>query len=267
MEIENLRCGKNVLKMCKYADIVFIALHGGIGENGQLQAMFELMGIKYTGSGYKASMIAMDKILTKKVLKEANIMVPKAFYINSRIDNFSGPWKNLRQKHMVKPSGEGSSVGMRIVRTHDELVEAVYEAEKFDENILIEEYIHGREFSVGILGGKALSPIEIKPKDEFFDYKNKYQKGMAEEICPVDLPSEKIKELKKIALKVHKELGLKDYSRIDFLFDGRYFYCLEANTLPGMTPNSLLPKEAAVDKINYEELCERIVQMGLEKEE
>ena len=248
--------GKNVLKVCKIADKVFIALHGGIGENGRLQAVFDCMGIKYTGTGSEGSMLAMNKILTKKLLEHANIKTAKWFEYNK--DN---EYKDLKFPLVVKPASNGSSVGVSIVNSKVELQEAIEKCKKYKDEILIEEYIKGREFSVGILDRKALIPIEIIPKEGFYDYKNKYQQGKTEEICPPNLKKEKIEEMKKIAIQVHKTLNLGSYSRIDFIMNEKeVFYVLEANTLPGMTKLSLLPQEAKAEGISYEDLCERILE-------
>lgn len=246
--------GKNVLEVCKVADKVFIALHGGIGENGKLQAIFDCMGIKYTGTGSEGSMLAMNKILSKKILEHDNIKTAKWFKYDKNIKDYKYPL-------VVKPASNGSSVGVSIVNNKLELEDAIEKCKKYNDEILIEEYIKGREFSVGVLDKKALVPIEIIPKEGFYDYKNKYQQGMTEEVCPPDLSKEKIEEIKETALKVHKTLKLGSYSRVDFIMDEKEeFYVLEANTLPGMTTTSLLPQEAKAEGISYEELCEKILE-------
>ena len=155
---------------------------------------------------------------------------------------------------------------MSIANVEDELPAAIELAKKYEKKLLIEEYIEGREFSIGILDGVWLPPIEIIPKEGWFDYKNKYQPGLTEEICPADLTEEETKRIGELALETYKALMLEDYARVDFIYDGNDFYCLEANTLPGMTPTSLLPQEALAYGITYEELCNKIVEMGLRRE-
>lgn len=249
------KVGRNVLDICKYADIVFLALHGDIGENGELQEIFDGLGIRYTGSSARGSRFAMDKGESKRVFDENGIVNAK-YVVLEGDDVVDFPLPSV-----VKPIDCGSSIGVSIVRRKDEFVESVKEAKRYSKSVLVEEYIEGREFSVGILDGVALPSIEIVPKNGFYDYKNKYQKGAAIEVCPSDLSEEKEKEIRDIALNVHEVLGLGSYSRVDFILSDKdnMFYCLEANTLPGMTPTSLLPQEAKVVGISYEELCERVV--------
>lgn len=250
--------GRNVIKICKMADIVFLALHGSIGENGKLQAIFDCMGIKYTGSSYEGSILAMDKILTKKILEHDNIKTPKWHLLkNVRKENIKFPV-------VVKPANNGSSIGVSIANNLEEFEVAIIECEKYKDEIIIEEYIKGREFSVGILDKTALPPIEIIPKAGFYDYKNKYQEGKTIEICPPKISQDKIKEMQQIAMKVHNALLLGAYSRIDFILDENgNFNVLEANSLPGMTKTSLLPQEALVAGITYEDLCEKILLSNL----
>ena len=246
--------GKNVLEVCKMADKVFIALHGGIGENGKLQAVFDCMDIKYTGTGYEGSLIAMNKILTKKLLDYANIKTAKwMVYDNKKINELNYPL-------VVKPASNGSSIGISIVKDERELVEAIKICKKHDKEILIEEYIKGREFSVAILEERALMSIEIIPMAGFYDYNNKYQEGKTLEICPPNLEKEIIKKMQDIAIKVHNELKLGTYSRIDFILGkDNELYVLEANTLPGMTKTSLMPQEAKAEGMEFEDLCEKIL--------
>ena len=250
--------GRNVIKICKMADIVFLALHGSIGENGKLQAIFDCMGIKYTGSSYEGSILAMDKILTKKILEHDNIKTPKWHLLkNVRKENIKFPV-------VVKPANNGSSIGVSIANNLEEFEVAIIECEKYKDEIIIEEYIKGREFSVGILDKTALLPIEIIPKSGFYDYKNKYQEGKTIEICPPKISQDKIKEMQQIAMKVHNALLLGAYSRIDFILDENgNLNVLEANSLPGMTKTSLLPQEALVAGITYEDLCEKILLSNL----
>lgn len=249
--------GAGVIELCREADMVFLALHGSIGENGQLQAVFDVHGIKYTGTGYTGSLLAMDKDLSKRLMVSIGVLTPDWRYINLGDDN---DFSDIGYPCVVKPCSCGSSVGVTMVEDSSELKQALTLSEKYESSVIIEEKIEGREFSVGILNGEALPVIEIKPLTGFYDYKNKYQKGMAEEICPAEIPEEIRCLLQDNAVKVHHALRLGYYSRIDFMLDkNSKAYCLEANTLPGMTPTSLLPQEALANNISYNDLCERIV--------
>ncbi|NLG06751.1 MAG: D-alanine--D-alanine ligase [Candidatus Pacebacteria bacterium] len=255
--------GAGVIDLCKQADVVFLALHGSIGENGQLQALLDIKGIKYTGTDYVGSLLAMDKDLSKRLMFSNNVLTPKWKYVDLykkiNLDDIGFPC-------VVKPANCGSSVGVSIVDTPTQLRPALNLAKKYDNFALIEEKIVGREFSVGILNGKALPVIEIKPRLGFYDYKNKYQKGLTKEICPAKISDEICALLQNNALKAHKILRLGFYSRIDFLLDqNNQAYCLEANTLPGMTPTSLLPQEALASGISYDDLCEKIALAAFAK--
>lgn len=253
--------GQNVLKICQSADVVFIGLHGAMGENGQIQALFDIMGIKYTGTGYIGSLLAMDKDLTKKLLRQAGIATADwLIFEESMTEQYIA--EHIGFPCVIKPCSAGSSIGISIAKNAAELNQAIQAAKKVESNILIEKMIPGREFSVGILNGKALPVIEIMPKEGFYDYKNKYQAGMTAEICPANLSEVDTRRLQSIALRVHEVLRLGTYSRIDFIMDqSGIFVCLEANTLPGMTPTSLIPQEAMADGIGYEELCDQIVNL------
>lgn len=254
--------GTQVVEVCRSADLVFLALHGAMGENGQIQALFDAYGIPYTGTGYIGSLLAMDKDLSKTLFCHADILTPKWEKIQFSVDSL--PANHVGYPCVVKPCGCGSSVGVSIVENEQEWEQALSEAGKYGEDVLAEEYVAGREFSVGILDGKALPAIEIVPKQGFYDYTNKYQAGMTEEICPANLSPEQMRYVQEQALCVHQVLRLGYYSRIDFILDAKgNLYCLEANTLPGMTPTSLLPQEAQAVGICYQELCERIAKSAL----
>jgi len=255
--------GPNVLALCESADIVFIALHGSMGENGQLQAVFDTFGIRYTGTGYIGCLLAMDKDISKRLMRQAGI--PTADWIVADKNTAESTVLDMiGLPCVVKPCSAGSSIGVSIVKKEDQLSSAIDYAVKTEEKILIEKMVEGREFSVGILGGEALPPIEIVPGKGFYDYRNKYQPGLTKEICPANLPDEDTLRLQALALKVHSTLRLGSYSRIDFIMNGQgEFICLEANTLPGMTPTSLLPQEALAAGISYTELCDRIVRLSL----
>jgi len=256
--------GKNVIELCKAADAVFIALHGAIGENGQLQAVFDSFGIRYTGTGYIGSLLAMDKDIAKKLMLLNNIKTPNWHIYNIENSDISD-FGNVTYPCVVKPCSCVSSIGVSIVESPYELQKAVNYAKLYEKTIMIEDRIEGREFSVGILGGKALPVIEIITKKGFYDYVNKYQKGMADEVCPADIDDSIAEKMQSIALKVHNILRLGFYSRIDFILDkNNEPFCLEANTLPGMTPTSLLPQEAKALGISYNELCEQILMAAID---
>ncbi|BCJ94374.1 D-alanine--D-alanine ligase A [Anaerocolumna cellulosilytica] len=255
--------GNGVLELCKYADVVFLSLHGSMGENGQLQATFDNFGIKYTGSGYIGSLLAMDKDLTKKLLVQSGI-VTADWLLYSANEDSGVVEERIGYPCVVKPVSCGSSIGVSIVKDKEELSAAVQMANRYETEILIEKMIAGREFSIGILDGKALPVIEIIPITGFYDYKNKYQGGLTKEVCPALISEDITKKLQDTAMNVHKILRLGGYSRIDFILDKKEeIYCLEANTLPGMTPTSLLPQEAECAGISYAALCERIAMLAL----
>lgn len=256
--------GPNVIALCQMADIVFMALHGENGENGKIQATFDLFGIKYTGSDYLSSAIAMNKELAKKVLAAGGVPVPRGFSVKKGVATSKQPGFPC----VVKPCCGGSSIGVSIVNDQESYEKALAEAFRWEDEVVVEQYIQGREFSVCVIGGKALPVIEIAPISGFYDYKNKYQAGSTVETCPARLPDIQTREMQKYAELAAQVIGLDTYSRMDFLMDeeGR-MYCLEANTLPGMTPTSLIPQEAAAIGISYNELCEQLIQISLQKME
>ena len=234
-----------------------------ISDIDEMQATFDLLGLKYTGSGYLGSALAMNKGLTKSVLIQNKVLTPRGEIFKSIEETDS--WKIF--PCVVKPCSGGSSVGITIVETREDFKQSVREAFSYGEReIVVEQYVKGREFAVGVVGGKALPPIEIIPKEGFYDYKTKYQAGAATEVCPADITPEQDSAMREAALATFKALHLESYARMDFILDkGNNAYCLEANTLPGMTPTSLLPQEAAVEGIGYAELCELIIKYSLEK--
>lgn len=257
--------GPGVLELCSMADIVFLALHGACGEDGRVQATLALLGIPFTGSGYLGSAIAMDKDLTKRMVIPAGIITPRWETVHYQEHDIAELSRRLELPCVVKPVDSGSSIGVSIARDRQELEEALRAGLELGGNCVIEEYISGREIQVGILEDKALPSIEIIPKVGFYDYENKYQPGAADEICPAEIPQEWENRLAEAALTVFRTLGLSVYSRADFIVteDGTPWF-LEINTLPGMTPTSLLPQEAAAVGIEYGELCERIIQASIE---
>ncbi|MBQ4048601.1 MAG: D-alanine--D-alanine ligase [Clostridia bacterium] len=253
--------GDDVLTLCREADLVFLALHGASGENGQLQALLDLYAVPYTGSGYVGSLLAMDKDLSKQIMHEQGIPTPS--WRRVELDQTSD-FSFVRYPCVVKPCSCGSSVGVTIAENAAEFAAAIEYARQYESAVLIEEKIVGREFSIGVLGGKALPVIEIRPKSGFYDYANKYQKGRADEICPAEIGNEIRELLQTNAVRVHNALRLGFYSRIDFIVDeSGQAWCLEANTLPGMTPTSLLPQEALAAGIGYNELCDKIARGAL----
>ncbi len=243
------------------ADVVFLALHGGQGEDGTVQALLDLTGVPYTGSGHLASALAMDKDLSKKLFAAAGVPTPKW-----RMAPVSADIVRLELGFpvIVKPSKQGSTVGLSLVRGPSELEAAITEAFRYDDEVMVEEFIPGRELTVGVLGTEALPVGEIKPKHEIYDYECKYTKGMAEEEFPANLSPAQTTEVQRLALAAFFALKLRGYARIDFRMNpAGQFYCLEANTLPGMTELSLIPQAAAARGIPFAELCERIVQIAL----
>lgn len=257
------RIGKNVIDICKAADIAFLALHGEDGENGKLQAALDLAGVKYTGSGYLGSALAMNKELSKIMFRANGIPTPPAVVL----EKGAGEYRQIGFPCVVKPCSGGSSVGTSIVREENEYKKAVELAFKYESHVLVEKYVKGRELTVGVIGGKAMPVIEIIPKNGWYDYKNKYQAGMTEEICPAPISREDTERVQRLAERVMSALMVDVYCRVDFLMDETdgELYCLEANTLPGMTPTSLIPQMAAEEGLSFAQICEKIINVSLEK--
>ena len=260
--------GPNVIEICQEADIVFMALHGENGENGKIQAVFDLFGVKYTGTGYLGSALAMDKGMAKKLFEHSHIPCPKGAAMKKENRTDDVETLGISLPCVVKPCCGGSSIGVSIAHTKEEFKAALDEAFRWENELIIEEYVEGREFSVGVIDFKALPVIEIAPVVGFYDYKNKYKAGSAVETCPADLPEEVSTKMQYYAEQVARVLGLDTYSRTDFLLNKKNeIFCLEANTLPGMTPTSLLPQEANVVGINFNQLCEKLIEISLRKYE
>ncbi len=257
------RIGPGVLEACRAADIVFLALHGEEGENGKIQAFLDLHEIRYTGSGYLGSALAMNKSLTKTVLSRAGIVVPDSFMVHKNDLPYAVP------EHfpcVVKPCSGGSSVGTTIVHGPEAYADALALAFRYEDSVLVEQFISGRELTVGVLGGKAMPVIEIIPKNGFYDYKNKYQAGLTLELCPAPISAGETANIQRLAERVYHALMLEAYGRVDFIRAGDgTFYCLEANTLPGMTPTSLVPRMGLEMGLSYAELCQRLVDESLKK--
>lgn len=258
--------GPNVIELCQMAEIVFMALHGENGENGKIQAAFDLFGIRYTGTGYLSSALAMNKGLAKQLFELNHIPTPKGCLVQCSDEKISVEQLGLRLPCVVKPCCGGSSIGISIVRSEKELDAALEEAFRWETELVIEEYVEGREFSVGVVGDEVLPVIEIAPIEGFYDYKNKYKAGSAVETCPADLPLEVSDQMRDYAKQVAEVLGLATYSRSDFMLSkDNEIFCLEANTLPGMTPTSLLPQEAQAIGMSFGQLCERLIEISLDK--
>jgi D-alanine-D-alanine ligase len=242
-------------------DVVFLALHGGAGEDGRIQAVLDLAGLAYTGSNHISSATAMDKDLSKRLFRAAG--VPTANWLMAPVLAHDVT-ETLGWPVIVKPNKQGSTVGLSIVRHAKDLAAAVQLAGRYDNEVMIERFIPGRELTVGILDGEPLPVGEIITKGEIFDYQAKYQKGGAREVFPAELPPEVATDLRQLALRAHNALKLGVYSRIDFRMDpAGGFWCLEANSLPGMTAASLLPQAAKAAGIEFPKLCERICRAAL----
>lgn len=260
------KVGANVIPLCKYADVVFMALHGDMGENGQLQATLDSFGIRYTGSGYVGSLLAMDKDLSKKMLVGAGVPTPPWFLVDLQGEIPAEIPDAVGYPCVVKPCSGGSSVGVSMVENASELGAALKAAAGYERYVLVEKRIFGRELTVGILAGEVLPAIEIIPKQGFYDYTNKYQGGMTEEICPAKIDEQTRLQAEALTLRAFDALRLGGYSRFDWMLDADGgLWCLEANTLPGMTPTSLLPQMAAARGMDYDALCQRIVELALQK--
>ena len=249
------------MKEIKDAEVVFLGLHGGQGEDGTIQALLDMARVKYTGSGHLASALAMDKDLSKKLFRAAEVNTADWLMAPATIEQVEGM---LGMPVVVKPSKEGSTVGLTLVKKREDLLAAIREASKYDNEVMIERFVPGRELTVGVLGTVALPVGEIIAKHEIYDYECKYTAGMATEEFPAKLSPEATGRVQQQALAAFKALKLGGCARIDFrLTTEGEFYCLEANTLPGMTELSLIPQGAAAMGISFPELCERIVKLAL----
>ena len=258
--------GPNVLRLCALADTVFLALHGAMGENGQLQATLDNYGISYSGSGYIGSLLAMDKDLSKRLLRSANISTPDWIYAKADSLTPDEIEAKIGIPCVIKPCSCGSSVGITIAESKEALIDALLLASKYEGYILAEKKITGREFTMAILDGVTLPPVEIIPKCGFYDYKNKYQQGATTEICPAPITNEEFTRMSDITKLGFETLRLDGYARFDYIMDeAGEIFCLEANTLPGMTPTSLMPQEAAAVGIPYDELCDKIATLAYNK--
>lgn len=255
-------------------DLVFLGVHGKFGEDGKIQTLLELRGVKYSGSDVFSSALAMDKDISKIVFESIGVKTPSWIALQKRdaedyfelnriiLDEIGYPC-------VIKPNDEGSTVGLSIIQPDVEdiqLQKAVELAFQYSDKVLVEQHIKGRELTATIIGNETYPIIEIRPKDGFYDYEHKYTKGMTEYLCPADIPQEIENSVKKNALNAHIALGCEVYSRVDFILDDKNeLYCLEVNTLPGMTETSLVPKSAAANGMSFRELIEKLIELSLAK--
>lgn len=258
--------GPNVLELCKKADFVFLGLHGANGEDGRIQAAFDLMGIKYTGTGYLSSAMAMDKGVTKWMFQMKGVPVPGGVTMKRHTRKEDLAELGLAFPVVVKTCCGGSSIGVYIVKDQEEYMKALDAAFVYEEEVVVEEFIQGTEYTVAVVDGKAYPVVQIVPCQGFYDYENKYKPGEVKETCPAPISSELTRRLQDYAVQGYRALGLESYARLDFIVtDDEKIYCLEANTLPGMTPTSLIPQEAAVLGMDYPTLCEELIRVSEKK--
>jgi D-alanine-D-alanine ligase len=267
IKTDNIEENMRLIKSQKI-DVAFIALHGRFGEDGQIQELLDNLKVPYTGSGVMASELAMDKIASRKIFQAYGLSVPK-YKVEDKF-TYNTNWKihnnNLSFPLVVKPAAHGSSIGLSIVDKKEDLAKAVDSAFSFDAKIIIEEYIKGREVTVGILDEKALPVIEIIPKKRFFDYEAKYQVGMTDYVVPAKLEDEISKKIQDTGLSAHKLLGCFGCSRVDMILSQDNIpFVLEVNTIPGFTQTSLLPKAAKIVGIEFAQLCIKLIQLAYDK--
>jgi D-alanine-D-alanine ligase len=263
MSKRSLSPSLGTLPAVRQSDVVFLALHGGQGEDGTLQALFDLCGVRYTGTGQLGSALAMDKDLSKRLFRDNGVATADWLMAPATIEQVR---TRLGFPVVVKPSKQGSTVGLTLVRDPNDLEAAIAEAFRYDDEVMVEQFIAGRELTVGILGNEALPIGEIIPKHELYDYECKYTKGMAVEEFPARLDPAAAAVVQAQARLAFRALKLRGYARIDFrLDDSGGCFCLEANTLPGMTELSLIPQAAAAAGISFPDLCERIVRLATQE--
>ena len=256
-----------VMASAEPIDVVLIALHGTWGEDGRIQGLLDTIGVPYTGSGVLASALAMDKEVAKQVLAASGLDVPRGVVVRGTHPAALESARSVGLPAFVKPVGSGSSVGASIVTTEADLAPAIESALEYDERVLVEEQIRGRELTVPVIGNDdltALPVIEILTKRAFFDYSAKYDAGESEEVCPAEIPPDVAKRAQELAVRAHRALHCRGMSRTDFMWSGERMVALEVNTIPGMTANSLLPKAARAAGIKFGDLLERFVDWALE---
>jgi D-alanine-D-alanine ligase len=249
-------------------DLFFIALHGPFGEDGTIQGILDFLGYKYTGSGVLASALGMNKIMFKKVIKQENIPTPNWIVLNKSETILDEKLNKIGPSWVVKPSSQGSSVGINIVNKQKELKKALDKAFEFDNQVLVEEYIDGIEVSCGLLGNdnpRALPVIEICPKTEFFDYQAKYNAEKCEEIVPARISDQLTEKVQDLAKRVYRTINCCGFGRVDMIIKDNHPYVLEINTIPGLTPTSLLPQEAKAAGISYSKLLDKVIEFSLSK--
>ena len=246
-----------------FSVIVFNGLHGAEGEDGRIQALLSLNNIAYTGSDYRASAIAMDKVISSILAASAGVPIPKQYIINNEADHPEKITSQLDFPFVVKPSDSGSSFGISVVRNEEEINSSILEAFKFSNKVICEQFIPGRELTVTILGHQILPVVEIKPKNGWYDFKNKYTSGNTVYEVPAKLSDEENEIIKNYAVKVFARFGCQVYGRVDFRYDGERFYFLEVNTLPGMTSLSLTPMAAKEAGYSFGELLKEIIKLSI----
>jgi len=253
-------------------DVVFLALHGGQGEDGTIQALLDLTGKPYTGSGVLASALAMDKAMSKKIFEREGIPTPEWFLLDGPnlfdVSSIAGKIeKAFGFPCVVKPNNQGSTVGLTVVNDRNDLKKALESAQQYSSHVLVEKYIPGRELTVGVLGDTPLPVVEIIPEHGIYDYECKYTHGKSNYVCPAEISEEKSTEIQAAGLKAFKALGCEGYARVDFRYgEDEKFYCLEVNTLPGMTSLSLVPMGAKALGIDFPNLVDRIARLALRRE-
>ncbi len=254
-----------VIKLLRDAkiDCAFIAMHGRFGEDGQIQQILDQLSIPYTGSGALAASLAMDKISARKIFSSDKLPSPRYLAFESKEKAAEQIIKNLKFPVVVKPATQGSSIGLNIAENNIDLFAALEEAFRYDERVLVEEFISGREITVGILDELPLPVVEIVTKRKFFDYTAKYQAGFTEYIVPAHIDNSISVMVQELALRAHKLLGCKGFSRVDFILDDSgVAFILEINAIPGLTPFSLLPKAAAACGIDFTSLCLKLIEIA-----
>ncbi len=256
--------GPNVLEVCRRADIVFLALHGSCGEDGKIQAAFDLLGIKYTGCGYLGSALAMDKTISKQLFRESGVLTPAGIVIRRQDAGKSAAQLGMELPCVVKTACGGSSVGVYIAQSEETFANAVEEGFGYEDELVVEQYIQGMELTAAVVDGEVYPVVQIEPITGFYDYKNKYVAGSTIDTCPAKISKELTDKVQQCALEAYRALHLESYARMDFIVDEEEnVYCLEANTLPGMTPTSLIPQEAAALGMSFGDLCEKIIEISL----
>lgn len=249
--------GRGIIELCRRADVVFPALHGGVGEDGRFRAALDLFGIPCAGADHLSCAVAMDKQISKILMRDAGVAVPRGTVLarGERYDK-----KSVRFPCVIKPNGGGSSVGVSFAENENELEIGLKTAFSAAEKVVIEEKLVGRELTVGIVKGRTFPAVEIKPRVGFYDYNNKYTPGATEEICPAELSDAEASRLCRSAMTAAEALGTMPLCRVDFILSGGIFYCLEVNALPGMTETSLLPLAAKTAGVDFPQLCEEILK-------